>query len=195
MLRTKVFAVAALGLVGATIAGLAGAQAQPQSAPAAAHSAAPASSAASLGLFVYPAKGQDAAQQAKDESECYGWSKTQSGFDPAAPPAAAPAQAAQTEKQGPGGERVKGAVRGAAAGAVIGEVADNDAGGGAEVGAAAGVLAGGRQARKNRAAQEQQSTETAKASDDAAKAAHQEKVDSFKRGMGACLEGRGYTIK
>ena len=68
-----------LGLLGAAVAALAGAQAQPAASPA-----------ASLGLFVYPAKGQDAAQQAKDETECYGWSKTQSGFDPAAPAPAAP---------------------------------------------------------------------------------------------------------
>jgi len=155
---------------------------------------APASPAAALGLFVYPAKAQDAAQQSKDETECYDWSKSQSGFDPAAP-AAAPAAAAPAEKQGPGGERIKGAARGAAAGAVIGEVADNDASGGAEVGAAAGVLAGGRQARKNRSAQEQQAKESAQASEDAAQAAQQQKVDTFKRGLGACLEGRGYTVK
>jgi hypothetical protein len=173
-----------LGLVGACCAALAGAQAQP-----------PASPAASLGLFVYPAKGQDGAQQSKDETECYGWSKTQSGFDPAAPAAPAPAATAPAEKQGPGGERVKGAVRGAAAGAVIGEVADNDAGQGAEVGATVGVLAGGRQARKNRSAQEEQAKESAKASEDAAKAAQQQKLDTFKRGLGACLEGRGYTGK
>lgn len=161
---------------------------------ASAHAQAPASPAASLGLFVYPAKGQDAAQQSKDETECYAWSKGQSGFDPAAP-AAAPAQAAAPEKQGPGGERVKGAVRGAAAGAVIGEVADNDASKGAEVGAAAGVLAGGRHARQNKRAQEEKAAETAKANEQAAEAAQQEKVDTFKRGMAACLEARGYTAK
>ena len=172
------------GLLGAACAALAGAQAQPAASPA-----------ASLGVFVYPAKGQDATQQSKDETECYDWSKTQSGFDPAAPAVAAPAAAAATEKPGPGGERVKGAVRGAAAGAVIGEVADNDASEGAEIGAAAGVLAGGRQARKNRREEEEQAQESAKASEDAAKAAQQQKVDTFKRGLGACLEGRGYTVK
>jgi YMGG-like Gly-zipper len=172
-----------LGLLGAAGAALAGAQAQSAASPA-----------ASLGLFVYPAKGQDAAQQSKDETECYGWSKTQSGFDPAAPAPAAPAAAAPAETQGPGGERLKGAARGAAAGAVIGEVADDDASKGAEVGAAAGVIAGGRQARKNRGAQEQQAAEAAKANEEAAKAAQQQ-VDTFKRGLGACLEGRGYTVK
>src|SRR5688500_17968652 len=182
--HTNIPARMMLGLLGAAVAALAGAQAQPA-----------ASSAASLGLFVYPAKGQDAAQQAKDETECYGRSKTQSGFDPAAPAPAAPAPAAPAEKQGAGGERIKGAARGAAAGAVIGEVADDDASKGAEVGAAAGVIAGGRQARKNRGAQEQQAAETAKANEEAAKAAQQQQVDTFKRGLGACLEGRGYTVK
>jgi hypothetical protein len=177
------------GILGFMAATLAAVQAQP---PAAAP--APASPATSVGLFVYPAKGQDAAQQSKDETECYGWSKTQSGFDPAAP-AAAPAPATPAEKQGAGGERVKGAVRGAAAGAVIGEVADNDASKGAEVGAAAGVLAGGRHARQNKKAQEQKAAETAKANEQAATAAQQQKVETFKRGMAACLEGRGYTAK
>jgi hypothetical protein len=166
-----------------------------QAAPPATAAPAP-SPASSIGLFVYPAKNQDAAQQSTDETQCYDWSRTQNGFDPAAPAAAAaPAKTAEAEKQGPGGERIKGAARGAAAGAVIGEVADNDASQGAEVGAAAGVLAGGRQARKNRQAQEQQAEQTAQANEDAAKAAQQQKVDTFKRGMAACLEARGYSVK
>jgi hypothetical protein len=182
------FSACIVGLLGMAAATLASAQAQPPPA------ATPASPAASVGLFVYPAKSQDTAQQSKDETECYAWSKQQSGFDPAAP-AAPPAQAAAPEKQGPGGERVKGAVRGAAAGAVVGEVADNDASKGAEVGAAVGVLAGGRQARQNRRAQEEKAEETAKANEAAAQTAQQQKVDTFKRGMAACLEGRGYTAK
>ena len=162
-------------------------------APAPAPAASPASS---VGLFVYAAKGQDAAQQSKDETECYGWSKTQSGIDPAAPaPAPAPAPVAAAEKQGAGGERIKGAARGAAAGAVIGEVANDDASEGAAVGAAAGVVAGGRQSRKNRRDQEEKAAETTQANADAAKAADQQQLDTFKRGMGACLEGRGYTVK
>lgn len=153
-----------------------------------------ASPAASVGLFVYAAKGQDATQQSKDETECYGWSKTQSGIDPAAPAPAA-AAAAEPEKKGQGGERIRGAARGAAAGAVIGEVANNDASEGAAIGATAGVVAGGRQARKNRREQEEKAAETTAANAEAAKAASQQQLDTFKRGMGACLEGRGYTVK
>jgi hypothetical protein len=175
---------------------VAAAQAGAQQAAPPATAAPVPSPASSVGLFVYPTKNQDAAQQSTDETQCYDWSRTQNGFDPAAPaPAAAPAKTAEAEKQGPGGERVKGAARGAAAGAVIGEVADNDASQGAEVGAAAGVLAGGRQAGKNRQAQEQQAEQTAQANEDSAKAAQQQKVDTFKRGMSACLEARGYSVK
>jgi hypothetical protein len=186
MTRTKFATRPIAGLVGAISASLAGAQSPPATAPA--------SAAASVGLFVYPAKGQDATQQSKDETECYDSAKAQSGIDPAAPAMAA-ALAAEPEKQGPGGERIKGAARGAAAGAVIGEVADDDASRGAEVGAAAGVLAGGRQARQNRRAQEEQAAAAAKANEQAAKDAQQQKIDTFKRGMSACLEARGYTAK
>lgn len=34
--------------------------------------------------IVYPAQGQDMAQQQKDEGECFIWAKNQTGFDPLA---------------------------------------------------------------------------------------------------------------
>lgn len=164
--------------------------------PAAAQQAAPApaagpSPAASVGVIAYPAKGQAAAQQATDETECYDWSKTQTGYDPKNPPKVEVA-AAEPESKGPTGERAKGAVRGAAAGAVIGEVADNDAGKGAEIGAAAGVVAGGHRTRKARRDEKAKAEETAKADAQATSAAQ---ADTFKRGLSACLESRGYTVK
>ncbi len=45
-----------------------------------------------LGLVVFPAKNQSKDQQATDETECYAWSKQQTGIDPFAAPTAAPAQ-------------------------------------------------------------------------------------------------------
>jgi hypothetical protein len=126
---------------------------------------------------IYPAKGQSADQQKKDDGECYTWAKNNTGIDPAAPP---PAQ--QTAPQG--GERVRGAARGAAAGAVLGEVASGDASHGAAVGATAGVLAGGARSRQNKAAASQQ-----------AQAQQQQVMQTYYRAYGACMEGRGYTIK
>ena len=49
---------------------------QPAPQPAAQPAAGP-SPAASVGVLAFPAKGQTAAQQATDESQCYDWSKTQ----------------------------------------------------------------------------------------------------------------------
>lgn len=132
--------------------------------------------------IVYPAKGQSAQQQQKDEGECHVWAKQSTGIDPAAVAAAPP-----TQQSGPavgGGERVRGAARGAVGGAVIGEIASDDAGKGAAIGAVAGTMAGGRRARQNQAAKNQQ-----------AQAQQQQTINTYYRALGACLEGRGYTIK
>ena len=45
-----------------------------------------------LGLVVFPAKNQTKDQQATDETECYAWSKQQTGIDPFAAPTAAQTQ-------------------------------------------------------------------------------------------------------
>ena len=83
-------------------------------------------------MIIYPAKGQTAAQQQKDEGECTVWAKQNTGVDPAA---VAQAQASQPAPSGPQGERVRGAARGALAGAAVGAIA-GDAGKGAAIGAA-----------------------------------------------------------
>ena len=112
---------------------------------------------ASLGVVVFPAKGQTPDKQSQDEGECFTWSKSQTGFDPMNPSASAPppppAQAAAPPP--PSGQRVRGAARGAAAGAVIGEVANGDANDGAAIGATVGVMKGGAEKRKQQAAAQQ----------------------------------------
>jgi hypothetical protein len=150
----------------------------------------------SLGMVVFPAKGQTPQKQSQDEGECYAWSKGQTGVDPMAPaPAAAPPPAQAAAAPAPSGQRARGAVRGAAAGAVIGEVADNDAGKGAAIGATAGVLKGGAEKRR---AQEQAQQEAAKKQEATVQqqtAATQEQLNLFKKGFSACLEPKGYTVK
>jgi hypothetical protein len=127
---------------------------------------------------VYPAKGQSADQQKKDESACYSWATQQTGFDPAKPPpAAAPAQPAPVTGSG-------ARARGAAAGAVIGGASGGDAGQAAVAGAAVGAS---RQRRENRQVAESQN-----------QAASQQQAagqDAFYKARAACLEGRGYSVK
>jgi len=134
----------------------------------------------SLGVATYPSKGQPAEQQNKDEGECFAWAKQQTGIDPVA------VASAPTQQSGPaagGGERVRGAARGAVGGAAIGAIA-GDTGKGAGIGAVAGTMAGGKQARQNKAAQQQQA-EQAKAGT----------LQQFNKAFSACMEGQGYAVK
>lgn len=124
--------------------------------------------------YVYPAKGQSAQQQKKDESACYSWSVQQTGFDPAKAQAAPPPPTTATGTQPGAGAR--GAVRGA----VVGEVVGGDAG----TGAAVGAVAARSQSRRQNAANQQQ-----------AQAANQQQQQAFGRARAACLEGKGYTVK
>jgi hypothetical protein len=131
---------------------------------------------------IYPAKGQSQQQMEKDKFECYSWAKGETGVDPMqGQPATQP-----PPQQGPGGERVRGAARGAAVGAVAGGVA-GDAGKGAAAGAAGGAMIGGMKKREKQRqqadAQQQQG------------AAQAQQQGNYNRAFGACMEGRGYTVK
>lgn len=137
----------------------------------------------SLGIYVFPAKGQDRATQDKDEADCYRWAVEQSGVDPLNPPKV---EAKQVDTA-PDGSAVAGAARGAAAGVAIGAIA-GDAGKGAAIGAVAGGLAG-RRAKRVGDAYEQQ------ANNEAAAAQQTAMTDSFKKAFIVCLEGKGYTAK
>lgn len=130
---------------------------------------------------VYPAKGQSAQQQASDDGACYGWAKQTTGIDPVVVAQTAPPQ--QTGPATGGGERVQGAARGALGGLAIGAIA-GDAGEGAAIGAVLGTMAGGSKARQNKQAQNQQAQQQ-----------QQQAIDTFYRAYGACMEGRGYTIR
>jgi hypothetical protein len=131
--------------------------------------------------IVYPAKGQSPEQQKVDEAACYSWAVQQSRFDPANPPP--PQQAAQPPTTATGTTPGAG-VRGAARGAVVGEIVGGDAGAGAAAGA---VAARGQSRRQNAAAAEQAQQQQ--------QAATQNQQAAFGKARGACLEGRGYTVR
>ncbi|HSC68035.1 MAG TPA: glycine zipper family protein [Cellvibrio sp.] len=151
----------------------------------------------SIGVMVFPAKGQTAQKQSQDEGECFTWSKNQTGYDPMNPSASAPqqTQAAPAPVEQQGGQRLRGAVRGAAAGAVIGEVANDDASDGAKVGATLGVLRGGAESRRQKADAEHQAAQQQQQVSQQQQAVIQEQASLFNKGFGACLESKGYTVK
>lgn len=131
--------------------------------------------------YVYPAKGQSADQQKKDEGECHTWAVQQSKYDPANPP---PPPAAAKPPTTATGTTPGAGVRGAARGAVVGEVIADDASTGAAVGA---VAARGQSRRQNAQAQQQQQQ--------AASQQQNAGMASYQKARAACLEGRGYTVK
>ena len=133
--------------------------------------------AAPLGMYVFPAQGQDQETQDKDEYDCYKWGVQQSGVDPINPPEV------QADPNAGDGAVIGTAARGAAAGAAIGAISGS-AGKGAAIGATAGAFGGARRrgAAKQGAEQQAQQQEAAM-------------MDSFKKAFAACLEGKGYTVK
>ena len=140
----------------------------------------------SLGLYVFPAEGQDAAQQDADEAECFKWAKQQSGYDPLNPTVAVAAEVDRSAD----GSAIGGAAVGAAGGAAIGAIA-GDAGKGAAIGAASGALIGGMRRRDQQRRQAQ--AEQQWAQEQAAQ--YNQRRGSYNRAYSACLEGRGYTVK
>jgi hypothetical protein len=137
--------------------------------------------------IIYPNKGQSPEQQEKDKFECYTWAKGQTGFDPMQVPTATAPPPGQEAPQG-------GVVRGAAGGALVGVTAGaiaGDAGKGAAIGAASGALIGGMRRREQQ--RQQQHAEQQWEQEQAANYANQR--NNYNRAYGACLEGRGYTVK
>src|SRR5579864_1418662 len=166
--------------------------------------AAPAwSPAQNIGMFAFPKNGQNADQQLKDESDCYGMAKQRTGLDPQKPAPAGPTaeqvqaaqkQAAQNADQVKGA-RVAGAARGAAGGAAIGAIA-GDAGKGAGAGAVAGTMRGGMKQREASAAAKKEAAAKVaaeqKAEEERSKLAHAEGLDTFQRAFAACMDARNY---
>lgn len=126
--------------------------------------------------YAYPEHGQGHAKQQKDEAACSDWARSKSGYDPAHPPSVARAEPAPVTGSG-------ARARGAAGGAIFGAI-----GGNAGAGAAAGALAGGvvRRVRNRNEADAQNQ----------ANAQHVANLKaSYYRARGACLSGRGYSVK
>ncbi len=145
--------------------------------------AAVAALAQSTGAVIYPAKGQSAQQQERDRFECYEWAKAQTGFDPTQ--AYQPVSTGQpsTSSRSTAGGMVTGAVGGAA----VAELTKGDAGKGAAYGALGSALIGQVKQQKSAQAGQQQMAQQ--------QAARGQQKANYDRHIGACMEGRGYTVR
>lgn len=137
----------------------------------------------SLGLYVFPAKDQNAATQEADETACFKWAKEQSGYDPMNPTVY---KAAEVDRSADG-SMVRGGARGAAGGAAIGAIA-GDAGKGAAIGA----VVGGVRGRRSKVVGDEMEQQ---ANNQAASSATQAAAKDYNKAFTVCMEGKGYTVK
>ena len=140
--------------------------------------------------IVYPAEGQSQDQMEKDKFECYTWARDQTGFDPMKTPTTTSGPPAKEEKVWGAG---KTAVAGGAGGAIVGGAAAGKKGlvRGGLVGAAGGALIGGVRSSNQRQREDQKRKDwERRESNNYARARNE-----YNRAFGACMEGRGYSVK
>ena len=142
--------------------------------------------------IVYPAEGQSQDQMEKDKFECYTWSRDQTGFDPMmkTPTTQSGPPAKEKKVWGAG----KTAVAGGAGGAIVGGVAGGGRKGivtGGLIGAAGGALIGGARSsnQRDREEKKRQDWERREANN------YARARNEYNRAFGACMEGRGYSVK
>jgi hypothetical protein len=155
--------------------------------------------AAAAQPYIYPDTGQTFQQQESDKGQCYGWAVQQTGFDPANPQVAQapPPPMYPGQPQAPQGGLLRGAAGGAALGAVGGAIG-GDAGKGAAIGAGVGALFGGMRRMRYRE-EEQQMQQQQQQQQQMYMAQQQNSMAqgraNYERAFGACMAGRGYTVR
>ncbi|HEX3838915.1 MAG TPA: hypothetical protein VHW25_18315 [Steroidobacteraceae bacterium] len=144
-------------------------------------------------VYAYPQQGQTPQQQDRDHYECSTWATQQSGFNPSAPNVPPHERVRVVGGPAPG----SGVAVGAVTGGILGAAVSNPRNAGA--GLLLGALLGGAIGAGAEASADAQAQGAANASADAhmqAQAAQIErKASDYRRALGACLEGRGYSIK
>ena len=149
--------------------------------------------AASTDIFVYASQGQSDRQLDRDRYECHKWSVTQSGYDPSAHAQPVIYQPVSMVRLPPrGADTVAGVISGAFTGAVL--AGPHDTSEGAMIGAIAGGIMGAitESARRKEAGQVVAHQNTQAQSE---RARLEALTSNYRRALGACLEGRGYTVK
>src|SRR6202790_3018628 len=138
-------------------------------------------------VFVYPANGQSAEQTDRDRYECYLGAVEQTGVDPSRADASAYERVIVQPANPPGAGTVAGAIGGAIIGSIL--AGPRNAGAGLVIGGATGAIVG---SASDASAQAQARQTQAQIHQSAA--AGRARAASYRRAIGACLTGRGYTV-
>jgi outer membrane lipoprotein SlyB len=143
-------------------------------------------------VYAYPQQGQTPQQLDRDRYECSNWATQQTGFNPSAPNVPPHERVQVVSGTPPGAGVAVGAVTGGILGAAVSR--PRDAGAGLLIGAlVGGVLGAGAEASANAQAQAQANA-SVDARSQAQAAQIERKAADYRRAIGACLEGRGYSV-
>jgi hypothetical protein len=138
-------------------------------------------------VFVYPNNGQSPEQTERDRYECHLWAVQQTGVDPSRADANPYERVVVQPATPPGANTAAGAIGGAILGALI--AGPRNAGAGLVLGGATGAIVG---SAADANAQQQAHMTQAQLNESAAQG--RARADSYRRALGACLQGRGYTV-
>ena len=138
-------------------------------------------------VFVYPAHGQSPDQTERDRYECHNWAVQQTGVDPSRADASAYERVIVQPSTPPGANTAGGAIAGAIIGSII--AGPRNAGAGLVLGGVTGAVVGSAaDANAQQQARQTQQQINESATEGRARA------DAYRRAIGACLTGRGYTV-
>jgi hypothetical protein len=190
-IRNKTLSRASLAAVAASVVLLAGCVEAPPPRPV---YAPPPPDKPNTDVYAYPNNNQSPDQQERDRYECNAWAVKQSGFDPSGPNVP-PHDRYRVVAVGPppGSGTAFGAITGAILGAAI--AGPRNAGVGLVGGAVAGGLVGTAAEQSQRAAAQQQADQINDARSAQDMAVIDARAANYRRALGACFEGRGYTVK
>lgn len=138
-------------------------------------------------VFVYPNNGQSAEQTDRDRYECHLWAVQQTGVDPSRADGNPYERVVVQPANPPGAATAAGAIGGAILGALI--AGPRNAGAGLVLGGATGAIIG---SSADASAAEQAHMTQRQLNQQAATG--RARADSYRRALGACLQGRGYTV-
>jgi hypothetical protein len=144
-------------------------------------------------VYAYPQQGQSPQQLDRDRYECSSWATQQTGFNPSAPNVPPHERVQVVAGVPPGSGVAAGAITGGILGAAVSS--PRNAGAGLLLGALLGGAVGaGAEATADANAQAAADA-NANAHTQAQAAQIERKASDYRRALGACLEGRGYSIQ
>ncbi len=144
-------------------------------------------------VYAYPQQGQSPQQMDRDRYECSTWATQQTGFNPSAPNVPPHERVQVVAGAAPGSGVALGAITGGILGAAVSS--PRDAGAGLLLGALLGGAVGAGAEASADANAQAAADANVNARQQAQAAQIERRASDYRRALGACLEGRGYSIK